>query len=63
MNDGLGYFACLDTWSGTFFAADRACLIDTRCLSPEELALLNEGTDTDRLQLADRHGKAIQIAG
>jgi hypothetical protein len=63
MNSNLGTFVCLDTWSGTFFAADRACVFDTRCLSPEELALLNEGTDTDRLLLADKHGKAIQVAG
>lgn len=58
----LSYWIILDQRSGTFFGADQACLIDTRTLTPEELQLLNEGTDTDRLLLADDHGKKIAVA-
>lgn len=54
--DPTNTYVVLDMRSGTFFGADDACLIDTAKLSPEELEDLNEGTDTDRLQIANKHG-------
>ena len=58
MTRDLSYYVCLDIDSGTFFSAENACLIDTRSLTAEELDLLNDGTDTDRALLGDKHGKA-----
>lgn len=57
----LTSFVCLDTETGTFFCAGNAVLIDTRLLSSEELETLNEGTDTERLLLADKKGEAIAL--
>lgn len=56
MTRDLAYYVCLDIDSGTFFSAQDACLIDTRSLSPEELDLLDNGTDTDRALLGDKYG-------
>ena len=61
MDSHLAGVVVLDIESGTFFGADGACLIDTRRLSPDELADLNEGTDTDRALLADRHGVTLKV--
>ena len=57
MTRDLAYYVCLDIDSGTFFSAENACLIDTRSLTTEELDLLDNGTDTDRALLGDKHGK------
>lgn len=52
----LSYFVVIDSYSGTFFGADSALLLDTRKLSEEELDDLNEGSDSDRQDLAEKHG-------
>lgn len=59
--DPTNTYVVLDMRSGTFFGADDACLIDTAKLSPTELEDLNEGTDTDRLQIADDHGEDLFV--
>lgn len=52
----LSYFVIVEPDSGTFFGADRAYLIDTRALNPEELEMLNEGSDQQRGMLCLQHG-------
>jgi hypothetical protein len=53
----LSRYVVLDCTSGTFFNAAHAMLIDVDAL-PEGLeeSMLNEGSDTDRCELADIHG-------
>jgi len=50
-------YVVLDCTSGTFFNAAHAVLIDVDAL-PEglEKSMLNEGSDTERRELADIHG-------
>lgn len=48
----LSRYVVLDCTSGTFFNAAHAVLIDVDSLSPEEDEILNEGSDTDRCDLA-----------
>ena len=57
---GLSHFIILDRASGTFFDADNAFLIDTRRLSPEELELFNEETDSYRAQVAFEQGHDLE---
>lgn len=52
-------FLILDLDSGTFFCADGACLIDWAALSADERETFCEGTDTERLLIADLKGLPI----
>lgn len=51
----------LDRRSGTFFDLTDACVIDVNRLSDEQLEVLNEGTDTERLRLADEYGVVPEV--
>ena len=55
----LDYFVVLDAASGTFFSASDAYLLDTRKLTTSELDALNEGTDSERSELAERCGTGL----
>lgn len=55
----LDYHVLLDVESGTFFDAGNAVLIDTRTLTPDELELLNEGSDNDRGLLGSERGQRL----
>jgi len=61
MTRDLAYYVCLDIDSGTFFSAQNACLIDTRSLSPEELDLLDNGTDEEIAAIGAAHGAPCQL--
>lgn len=52
----LSRYVVLDCTSGTFFNAAHAVLIDVDALPDHDEAILNEGSDTDRCELADAHG-------
>lgn len=56
----LYQFIVLHPGSGTYFSADEAVLIDTRRLSAEELELINEGSDSDRAQVAFEQGHDLE---
>lgn len=56
----LDYYAIVDLDSGTFFGASNAVLLDTRVLSEDELDDLNNGTDSDRSNIAEQYGIAIE---
>ena len=53
----LSDFLVLDLCSGTFLQAENACLIHWPSLSAAEREAFQEGTDTDRLLIADQKGK------
>lgn len=55
----LDYYVCLDIESGMFFCASNAYIFDTRSLTENELDLLNDGSDSDRSELADTHGACL----
>lgn len=57
----LDYFVVCDVYSGTFFGADGAYLLDTRKLTPEQRDILNDGTDSDRGELASELGSCLDI--
>lgn len=52
----LSHHVALDLVSGTFFGASNAYIVDMRKLSPEDVDTFNEGTDSDRRELAERYG-------
>lgn len=56
----LSYHVVLDLESGTFFGADCAYLIDTRAVPPDELEVFNEGSDSDRREIAERYGTDLE---
>ena len=56
----LNYCVLLDVTSGTFFCAADAVLLDTRALTPEELDLLNEGSDSERRDLGEERGTDLE---
>lgn len=49
----------LDPESGTYFDAAGAVLIDPAALTPADLEILEEGTDSDRRALAAAHGRPV----
>jgi len=49
-------FVALDLQSGTYFPAKNTYLLDLRLLSEQELDTFSEGTDSDRREIAERHG-------
>lgn len=58
-NPSLSHVVCYEPNGDTFFSADAAYLIDTRELTADELEAFNDGTHTQRLQLLDKYGKAL----
>ena len=56
----IDHLTVVDTTSGTYFPASSAYLLDLRKLSDQELEDFNEGTDSDRSKLGERHGASIQ---
>jgi hypothetical protein len=56
----LAHLVVLDLMSGTFFDATNAYLVDMRKLSPEEIDTFNDGTDSDRRELAERYGLDLE---
>lgn len=56
MNPELSPYLVLDLDSGRFFNASNAYLLDTRRLEPDERQLFEEGSDSDRREVADRYG-------
>jgi hypothetical protein len=58
----LSRFLVLDLCSGTFFQAENSCLIDWQSLSEEERDTFENGSDTDRMLLADSHGQSFSIS-
>lgn len=60
MKASLSSFFVLDLESGTFFSADRACLINVDQLSDDQLEAFCEGTDTDRVIMADQLGRSFR---
>lgn len=44
---------------GSFFDASKALLVDTSSLSEDEIDLLNEGTDSERWELACARGLSL----
>lgn len=52
----LSRFLVLDLCSGTFLQAESCCLIDWASLSESEKEAFQEGSDTDRILLADQKG-------
>lgn len=52
----LSRYVVLDCTSGTLFNAAHAVLIDVDALPDHDEAILNEGGDADRCELADAHG-------
>jgi hypothetical protein len=56
----LSYWVVIDMTSGTFFGADNCCLLNTRSLSAEQLAVLNEGADEERADLAEECGIELE---
>lgn len=57
----LSYHVLIDCTSGTFFGADTAYLVNTRSLNPEELDTLNEGSDSERCELAESSGQDLEV--
>jgi hypothetical protein len=58
----LSRFLVLDLCSGTFFQAENSCLLDWSSLSEEEKATFENGSDTDRMLLADSHGQGFSVS-
>jgi hypothetical protein len=58
----LSRFLVLDLCSGTFLQAENSCLIDWQSLSEEERDAFENGSDTDRMLLADSHGQSFSIS-
>lgn len=56
----LSNFVVLST-DGSYFGANTAFLVDTRKLSEAEIELLNDGSDTDRYELAIAHGHDLEL--
>ena len=54
----LDYHVILDLQSGTFFGADNAYIIDTRNIP--DLEAFNEGTDSDRREIAEQFGTDLE---
>ena len=52
----IEHFFTLDLQSGTYFPAKYTYLLDTRRLSAQELDDFCEGSDSDRREIAERHG-------
>lgn len=52
----LSRYVVLDCTSGTFFNAAHAVLIDVDALPDHDEALLNEGSDAERCDLAETYG-------
>jgi len=62
-NLDLSRHVILDCSSGTFFDASHAVIIDTDALTPKELETLNEGSDSDRVELIwDENNELIPFA-
>jgi len=57
----LSYHVLIDCTSGTFFGADTAYLLDTRSLTPEIMATLNDGSDSERCDLAESSGQDLEV--
>jgi len=57
----LSYHVLIDCTSGTFFGANTAYLLDTRSLSPEIMDTLNEGSDSERCDLAESSGQDLEL--
>lgn len=57
----LDGFVVLDVSSGTFFGADQAYVFNTASLTPAELQRFNEGSDSDRIEIADRRGSYLEF--
>jgi hypothetical protein len=55
----LDHFVIVST-DGIFVGADTCYLLDTRKLNPEQLEDLNEGTDSDRVALAEELGLDLE---
>lgn len=62
MSTDLSRFLVLDLCSGAFFQAENACLIDWHSLSEEEKDAFENGSDTDRMLLADDHGQSFSLS-
>ena len=56
----LQHCALLDLESGTYFPARNAYLLDWRALSDEEIDTFCEGNDSDRREIAERHGVDLE---
>lgn len=54
----LDYHVILDLQSGTFFGANNAYIIDTRNIP--DLEAFNEGTDSDRREIAEQFGTDLE---
>jgi hypothetical protein len=50
----------IDVQDGTFFGAQNAYLLDTRLLDDQQLEILNEGTDSERSDLALALGRDLE---
>jgi len=56
----LDDFIICDLWSGTFFGAAGAVILDTRWLSKKKLKTLEEGSDSERIKLCEKHGSCLE---
>jgi hypothetical protein len=56
----LSRFLVLDLCSGTFLQAESCCLLDWSSLSDAEKEAFQEGSDTDRILIADRKGLPLR---
>lgn len=52
----LDHHIVMDLESGTFCGASGTVILDTRKLTPEELELLNEGSDAERSAIGNAYG-------
>jgi hypothetical protein len=52
----IDHFVTLDLQSGTYFPTKNTYLLDLRRLGDQELEDFTEGTDSDRREIAERHG-------